>query len=354
MAAAREIITLVGRLPLALKIVGRALRTTPRTIADYANSLKNEQQLLKRLKVRENDELNVEASINLSLENLHKPLKNLFACLSVCAEDGFALLTAKATAGYKDEDALKDDLDELYNLSLLNSAGKGENRYVMHRLVFLVAKKRAQEWSVELKAINRLGNVGKLEEVRQVIEQEIENAQAINDQYSLDIWWNYLGELCQRAKNFNKINRKLLKSYTLAKNYQDKRGQIIISCFLIKAKGELGGKKSFTDAKRYFNNSIELGKELNDPWHLAKVHICWGQVLLAHKEFEQAVEELSQSFEIYCSLPNIGGLKTVTPNLTEALCKLGRREEALEYCGRALKIAPKQKSFLELRNKIMP
>ncbi|NEP53291.1 MAG: hypothetical protein F6K65_32595, partial [Moorea sp. SIO3C2] len=45
------------------------------------------------------------------------------------------------------------------------------------------------------------------------------------------------------------------------------------------------------------------------------------------------------------------GLKIVTPNLTYALSRLGKREEALVYCDRALTIAPNHPEFLELRDK---
>lgn len=68
--AAREIIQLVGNLPLALQIVGAALRQKRRSLADYAASLREEKTRLARLKVRGDEELNVNASLTLSVELL--------------------------------------------------------------------------------------------------------------------------------------------------------------------------------------------------------------------------------------------------------------------------------------------
>jgi tetratricopeptide (TPR) repeat protein len=148
LAATYEIIGLVGNLPLALQIVGAALRGRPRIIADYAASLKQEKTRLSRLKIQGDDDLNVEASLNLSLELLSEEEKNFFACLSVCAKEGFARRTAMATGGCEDEWEANDYLDRLYQLSLLNYTETGENRFVLHPLVGVYAESLAQERDV--------------------------------------------------------------------------------------------------------------------------------------------------------------------------------------------------------------
>jgi tetratricopeptide (TPR) repeat protein len=158
LASAYEIIRLVGNLPLALQIVGAALRERPRSLADYGNSLQQEKNRLNRLQVRGDSDLNVETSLNLSLELLSKEEKDFFVCLSVCAEDGFARQTAMAATGCSDEWETDDNLTKLYELSLLNHTKTGEYRFVLHPLVRIYAKKLAIESDVFTSAQERHAN----------------------------------------------------------------------------------------------------------------------------------------------------------------------------------------------------
>jgi tetratricopeptide (TPR) repeat protein len=99
----------------------------------------------------------------------------------------------------------------------------------------------------------------------------------------------------------------------------------------------------------YFNRSIEIGEELNDPYHLAKVHTAMGKVFSRRKAFDQAIKHLSKGFELDENIANIRGLRIVTPSLTFALSQLGQQKKSLEYCNRALQVAPDHPGFLELR-----
>ncbi|MCL1465307.1 ATP-binding protein, partial [Argonema galeatum] len=138
--AAQEIIRLVGYLPLALQIVGAALLLRgERRLSDYGTSLREERSRLGRLKVRGDEHLNVQASLSLSLEMLEPEEIDFFACLSVCAEDGFSLRSAMVAGGCEDEFLAQDYLDYLYRLSLLNYSDIGENRFVFHPLIRLFA-----------------------------------------------------------------------------------------------------------------------------------------------------------------------------------------------------------------------
>lgn len=143
--AAYEIIRLVGCLPLALQITGKSLRNTRRSLADYLASLQQERTRLSRLKVGRDDDLNLTVSLNVSLKELSQEQRDFFACLSVCSEDGFARLTAMAAGGCQDEWETQDYLQVLYDLSLLNSAQTGKNRFVFHTLVRVYARNLAEE-----------------------------------------------------------------------------------------------------------------------------------------------------------------------------------------------------------------
>ncbi|MBR8827978.1 MAG: tetratricopeptide repeat protein [Gomphosphaeria aponina SAG 52.96 = DSM 107014] len=142
LAATYEIIKLVGYLPLALQIIGKYLRKPHQTIKDYLASLKEETNRLSRLKLGKDMDLNVTASLNLSLKQLDQTERDFFACLGVCAENGFMRKTAMAAAGCEDEWEARDYLNILYNFSLLNYA---ENRFVFHSLVGVYARNLAKE-----------------------------------------------------------------------------------------------------------------------------------------------------------------------------------------------------------------
>ena len=140
---ADQIIKMTGGLPLALQIAGSALRGRQRSLASYVESLRDEKTRVQRLQIRGDADLNVTASLNLSLNLLAEPEKDLFACLSVCAKDGFSLRTAMVAGGLADEWEVRDLLDRLYQLSLLNEVSA--DRYVFHALVRVYAQEKAQE-----------------------------------------------------------------------------------------------------------------------------------------------------------------------------------------------------------------
>jgi len=141
--ATDRIIEITGSLPLALQIIGSTLRGRQRSLVSYAESLQQEQTRLQRLQIRGDQDLNVTASLNLSLASLEECEIDLFACLSVCAKDGFSLQTAMVAGGLADEWETQDLLERLYQLSLLNEVSA--NRYVFHALVRVYAAAQARE-----------------------------------------------------------------------------------------------------------------------------------------------------------------------------------------------------------------
>jgi len=151
--ATDQIIDITGGLPLALQIAGSALRGRQRSLANYVESLRDEKTRVQRLQIRGDEDLNVSASLNLSLNLLEDSEKNLFACLSVCAKDGFSLRTAMVAGGLADEWEARDLLDRLYQLSLLNEVSA--DRYVFPALVQVYAQEKAQDRMVWEEATRR-------------------------------------------------------------------------------------------------------------------------------------------------------------------------------------------------------
>ncbi|NET82816.1 MAG: tetratricopeptide repeat protein [Moorea sp. SIO1F2] len=150
----------------------------------------------------------------------------------------------------------------------------------------------------------------------------------------------------------NDIHEILSDSFYLAKELGNQLGEAIIANSLGQLEAHQEGEENFKLSQMYFRHSIKLFEELNEQKYLAKVHTARGQAFLARGDFDKAVEALSKGFEIDESLSNLPGLKIVTPNLIDALSRLGKREEALAYCDRALKIAPNYLGFLQLRDTI--
>lgn len=155
LSKAYELIRLLGNLPLALQIVGAYLKARTRSLADYTASLQQEKTRLTQLEILGDENLNVKASINLSLNLLNDNERYFFACLSACAEEGFARRTAMAVGGCKNEWEANDYLDKLYELSLLNHAEIGKNRFVLHPLVRVYAEYLAQEQNLLFTARER-------------------------------------------------------------------------------------------------------------------------------------------------------------------------------------------------------
>ena len=117
--------------------------------------------------------------------------------------------------------------------------------------------------------------------------------------------------------------------------------------------GATGQRKGrFEEADEAFWRSIEIAEKLGDKLHLAIVHYTRGKALRAWKQFEKAAAELCKSFIINESLEKRRGMDIVTPVLIKTLLTLGRADEALDYCQRALEIAPTSSHLLKLRDQL--
>jgi len=145
--AVLNIIKLVGNMPLALRIIGATLKIQPmRSLSNFEKSLDKEKTGLARLKIVGDKDLNVQASISLSLKHLKEEDIKFFACISVCAADGFSINAAIASSGC-DEDLAYEHLSTLYRFCLLE-AQFDSNKYVIHPLTLLFARDLARQLEV--------------------------------------------------------------------------------------------------------------------------------------------------------------------------------------------------------------
>jgi len=189
-------------------------------------------------------------------------------------------------------------------------------------------------------------------EAEEVLRRSQDIFEELDDSRNLAMVLNSLGGLLRKQGKREAAEAMLRYGYNLAEKLKDKRGQAIIFNSLGQVLSRQQDAEKFKLAIMYFRASIKLGQELDDQPHLAKVYTAMGQALLSNRETEQAVIQLIQGFEIDEKSRNSFGLAFVTQDLTCALGKLGRQNEALAYCQRALAIAPKNRQLQELCDRL--
>jgi len=145
--AAIRICALVGNLPLAIQIVGAILAMQSwRSLADFETELREEKERLALLSVSGDSALDLRVSFSLSLDLLGSNDAEFFACLGVCAADGFSVIAAAAAAGCDDRSAQRR-LAALFRLSLINRRA-GASMFVLHPLLRLFAREYGQSLGV--------------------------------------------------------------------------------------------------------------------------------------------------------------------------------------------------------------
>lgn len=82
------------------------------------------------------------------------------------------------------------------------------------------------------------------------------------------------------------------------------------------------------------------------------VHRMIGKTLLLHGDIENAVAELTKSFEINEELKNTHGIGVVTTTLIKTLLQINQQEQAISYCQRALSIDPNNRRLLKLYDQL--
>jgi tetratricopeptide (TPR) repeat protein len=135
----RDLVGLLGGLPLALRIVGNRLISRPTwSAAELVVRLSAEEQRLEQLRA---GDLEVEAAFTMSYEQLPDGTRQLFRRVSLVPGPDFSASLAAVLAGVTVPVA-DDQLDDLVDLGLAETA-QG-NRYRLHDLVRLYANQRLQ------------------------------------------------------------------------------------------------------------------------------------------------------------------------------------------------------------------
>jgi tetratricopeptide (TPR) repeat protein len=392
--AAREIIQLVGKLPLGLQIVGAALRQKRRSLADYAASLREEKTRLTRLKMRGDEELNVNASLTLSVELLEPDEIDFFACLSVCAKEGFSRRTAMVVGNCQDEWIAQEYLDCLYQLSLLNYVEVGENRFVFHPLIRLFAQELAEtrqlqevaaerhgQFFIELVKSSEVTNRAIAAEIAEDLDDIILAAQWLQQQEIADYafadflnlffeeygYWQQAPELmsgfqllaerrqdweavvifCTRQAKYLSLQSELLKAEEVLKPIPEflsrieepKTRQHYQVKWLTRLGNVLQRQGRLNEAVDALQRGVGIAEALDDSENLRNILDSLGRVLRQQGSFDQAEVILQRCYVLEEALGNQYGLRITLNSLGLVFQKQGRFDEAIQAFQRQIEIS---------------
>ncbi|WJK36717.1 XRE family transcriptional regulator [Solwaraspora sp. WMMA2065] len=135
-AAADQLVTLCGQLPLAVRIAGNRLASRPQWLVAWLVDLLRDER--RRLTVLTAGDLGVRSAFEVSYRQLDPVIARVFRRASLIPGTDFAPALVAVVAGI-DEETASTALEELVEAGLLLTLG---DRYQFHDLVRLYAKER--------------------------------------------------------------------------------------------------------------------------------------------------------------------------------------------------------------------
>ncbi|MEI2577278.1 tetratricopeptide repeat protein [Scytonema sp. PRP1] len=347
-----EIIELAGYLPLALQIIGAALKLNPnRRLADYAASLREERRLA-RLRIAKDEHLDVRACFSLSLKELQPEQIDFFSCLSVCAEDGFSRRSATATGNYSDELTAQDDLDCLCRFSLLNYAEVGENRFVFHPLIRAFAQELAVERGLRHDAATRHAqffiNLVKSSDVgfiNSAIAEDINGIILVADwlqhQESADYEFaSQLQEFFEKYGYWKQAVAFMFRFQLLAERFEN--WELVVK-FRIQQAKYLSLEKEHLNAEVVLAPISGILQKIKIEQIRHRSHANWlttlGGIQRRQHKLDQAVDSFKQALAIQEILDEPDGLSIVLNSLGIALQQQNKLDEAVDVFRRQIEIS---------------
>lgn len=340
--AAKNIIELCGKLPLAIRITGGTLRNKPEwQLADYALQLAAERQ--KLIQIRPSD-LDVRASLTLSYQQLDASAR-LFRLLGLLSGPNFEPAIAAALLDSESKVA-QDGVARLANMQLLEPAREG--RYRFHSLVRLFAKGQlAQEESSEARQDARLRVARWYLETSEIMdlalnpETRYQLAQVLRKtNQSLETTEEKLRLIALNWFEIERVN--LFASIEWA--YHIKAWEIVVRL----AKNLV----NFFNTNRYWADwerthllAREASSELGDGNAEAQTMTNLGNVYSLLSDWGKASECYEKSLAIFEQLGNRLGVAKTIGNLANVYSQQGNWEKAREYYQQSLNI------FSELKDR---
>jgi len=344
-ATVYEIISLVGNLPLALQIVGATLRMQPwRSLTDYAVSLREERVRLEKLRIRGDPHLDVRASFSLSLKLMESQEIDFFACLSVCAEDGFSVQAAM-TAGDCNEATAHERLSYLYRLSLLNRSQVGTNRFLFHPLIRLFAEELAGKRALRDEAAERHADFFvELVKSSDVSDRAVASvlAEELNDIILAAEWLQRQGRadyefviqlepFFERYGHWQHATSLMSGFLSLAERIEDWNAAVQLR---IQQAKYLSLRSEWSQALETLGPIKDIVGRIEVEAIRQRCEAMWlntlGGVLQRQGRFDEAVDAFQCSYDLLVELGDQRGQAMVLNSLGGVLQRLGRFDEAVD------------------------
>jgi len=383
--AAARVCSLVGNLPLAIQIAGATLRMQSwLTLTEFEADLREEKERLTRLTVDGDPTLDLRASFSLSLDQLDTIDSEFFACLGVCAPDGFSVVSAAAASGCPDRTA-RDRLTKLFRLSLVN---RKSSRFVLHPLLRLFAREHATQLGVLHTAESRHRDffcalvmrqdpadpaVGTLltADIDDILTaaESLERAGMLDTEFLLRVeplfrehgyWIDKFGGLLLRPEEPEEVARPPAPIETMAEEPAHDSLALVIQAELLQEAGNFAGaaellqqaiisadddahpraialhnlggvlrrQGKFEEAVDAYQRSHELSRALGDHRAEAMTLISIGGVLQRQGQFDQAIDAFRRASDLAETLAERGLMVTALSDLGGVLQRMGRFEEA--------------------------
>ena len=349
--AAKEILRLCGRLPLAIQIATATLNKRSwqnKMLANYVSRLSDEQQRLTQLQLENLAEPDVRTSFNLSYRELDENAACLFRWLGLLEGENFGvdvtavlLETVLGTA--------ETTLDKLLDSQLVELAN--DNRYRLHDLIRLFArekladtetldsqdgaKRRVIQWYAE--QTKQIGALLKPFSRLQIAKQSIE----IKD-VPLD---KTVQELETSAFNWFEAERTNLLSAVVWAN-QLKLWSTVES-FADNFSRFLGPHNYVADLKRVNQWALEASRQTNNNLEEAKALGRLGSVYTHQGEWEEAINCYLQSLDICRDTGHLDVESHGLLKLGDVYFLMEDFEKAVNYYKQGLEICPDEDQYAQ-------
>lgn len=284
----RQIAETLGHLPLALVIAASRLAYEPGwQIGQFQQRL---AQVERRLPTLRYDVQNVRRSFQLSYELLDTPAQQLFATVGLLGRQDFSVAAAAALLP-GDEEAVTDDLRQLFSLSLLQAGVNG--RYQLHSLLHDFARSLpAPDGAARRFVVYWAAFVAENRLVYEVVAGEMGHIEAALAVAVGERWLRPLLELLENVLPFWLVRGAYLQAenhLTQAQSLLESAGDEADLSWVQLWWGQLARQRQELDAAAsYLQAGLQLAKERADDRQIARflaelgvVHNCREEYALA-------------------------------------------------------------------------
>ena len=182
----------------------------------------------------------------------------------------------------------------------------------------------------------------KLKEAQEALKEQIENAKSLDDQKSLAISWNSLGELLKKERKLDEAQQAFETVINISQNFKD---QYFLTAWALHNLGIIyKSKKEFKTAEKFLKESVEIFKDNNYLPGLTKVMNTLGSVLEKQQKWKEAKKVLEESYSLAEKLGDELGQAIIANSLGQVMAHLEEdeaHERSFMYFNQSIKLGKK-------------